>query len=414
MKALVFTSLYPNNIWPHHGVFVKERMTRFAKLEGCQVKVVAPVPYFPPIKISHRWLFSQVLRQETLEGIEVSHPRYFITPKIGMASYGLLMFLSVVSTVKKIRTGFDFDLIDAHYVYPDGFAAVLLGAFFDRPVVVSARGSDINLFAEFPLIRRLLQYTLRRADRVIAVSEALKKAMIQMRIREEKISIISNGVDLGKFFPFPKEHARKKLGLPDTKIILTVGNLTANKGFDLLIRALRILVDEFREEHLHLVIVGEGGFRKDLEQLARSLAIDSHIRFAGDIPHEELHLWYNAADLFCLASGREGTPNVVLESLACGIPVVATAVGGIPEIICTDNLGLLTPRSAREIAATIVCALRRAWNTDLLRQYAARRTWDRVALSVRGVFESALQVTDEFSHKHPVSRPTATNHGGRE
>ncbi len=102
MKILVFTSLYPNNVWPHHGVFVKERMTQFARLPGCQIKVVAPVPYFPPVKISSRWLFSQVARQETIEGMEVHHPRYFMTPKIGMACYGMMMFLSVLPAVRRI------------------------------------------------------------------------------------------------------------------------------------------------------------------------------------------------------------------------------------------------------------------------------------------------------------------------
>src|SRR5215510_5748560 len=127
VKVLVCTSLYPNSIWPHHGVFVKERMTQFARLEGCNVKVVAPVPYFPPVKITPRWHFSQIPRCESIEGITVYHPRYFMTPKVGMSFYGLTMFLSVLRTVAKIQQDFSFDLIDAHYVYPDGFAAVLLG-----------------------------------------------------------------------------------------------------------------------------------------------------------------------------------------------------------------------------------------------------------------------------------------------
>ncbi|MFQ5631676.1 MAG: glycosyltransferase family 4 protein, partial [bacterium] len=146
LKILVFTTLYPNNIWPNQNVFVKERMTAFAKLNGCEVKVVAPVPYFPPIKISSKWQFSQVKKHEIIEGVEVYHPRYFMIPKIGMALHGLLMFLSVVVFVAKIQRTYDFDLIDCHYIFPDGFAAVLLGKVLGKPVVVSARGTDINLF----------------------------------------------------------------------------------------------------------------------------------------------------------------------------------------------------------------------------------------------------------------------------
>src|SRR5262245_4414123 len=141
MKVLTFTSLYPNNIWPTHGVFIKERMTYFSALKECEVKVVAPVPYFPALRINHRWRFSQVCRQEIRDELEVFHPRYLITPKIGMSLYGWLMFFSVLSTVKKVQRNFAFDLIDAHYVYPDGFAAVLLGRLLRKPIVVSARGS---------------------------------------------------------------------------------------------------------------------------------------------------------------------------------------------------------------------------------------------------------------------------------
>jgi teichuronic acid biosynthesis glycosyltransferase TuaC len=412
MKVLVFTSLYPNNVWPHHGVFVKERTTHVAKHDGFRVKVVAPVPYFPPIKITQRWLFSRVLKQENRDGLEVFHPRYFMIPKIGMAFYGLMMFLSVLPDIKKRQRDFDFDLIDAHFIYPDGFAAVLLGAFFRRPVIVSARGSDINLYREFPIVRKLLRYTLCKADRVIAVSSALKGAMIQMGIPEEKVSVIPNGVDLNKFHPIPKDVARKRLGLPQKTIILSVGNLTPNKGFDLLVKALSILFATFHTENLYLVIIGEGGFRKKLEKLISRLSLEAHVHLTGDIPHEALNLWYSAADLFCLASRREGWPNVLLESLACSTPVVATAVGGIPEIISSDSLGLLTHRSTREIAAGISRALNKSWQGAALRRYAEEHTWDRVALELGHVYKSALGDRGMLTHEHAMAHGVAATPAG--
>ena len=358
MKILVFSSLFPNNMWPGHGVFVKERMVHFSRQTGCEIKIVAPVPYFPPIKIGSRWQFSQIVHQETIEGLEVYHPRYFMMPKVGMFFYGRKMFLSVLPAVRRIQRSFDFDLIDAHYVYPDGFAAVLLGQFLKKPVVVSARGSDVNQFAKFPFIRKFLSYTLRRADQVIAVCQALKDAMMQLGLLGDKIAVIPNGVDIDKFYPVSKEEARKKLGLVGKKIILSVGGLVPRKGFDLLVKALRILLDERQGQELSLVIVGEGPSRKELEQMIAALNLGASVRLVGDVPHQELYCWYNAADLFCLASSREGWPNVLLESLACGTPVVATNVWGIPEIICSDSVGLLTKRDEREIAHTIACALR--------------------------------------------------------
>ena len=173
-----------------------------------------------------------------------------------------MMFLSVLPAVRRIQKDFDFDLIDAHYVYPDGFAAVLFGRVFKKPVVVSARGSDINLFKTFPLIRKLLRYVLRRAARVIAVSKALKEAMVQLGIPEEKISRIPNGVDPEQFYPVPKEQARRELGLPNRRTVLSVGNLTDNKGFDLVIKSFRVLVDRFHEKDIQLAIVGDGAMPK--------------------------------------------------------------------------------------------------------------------------------------------------------
>jgi len=401
MNVLVFSSLYPNNVWPHHGVFVKERMTSFARLAGCQVKVVAPVPYFPPLNVNHRWLFSQVARHEMRNGLEVYHPRYFMTPKVGMSLYGVTMFLSVLPVIKKISTRFAFDIIDSHFVYPDGFAAVLLGRFFRKPVMVSARGSDINLYRDLWPIRGLLRSTLRRADGVIAVCQALKEAMVNLEIPEEKITVIPNGVDVKKFHPHAKEDARKELGLPHERIILSVGGLIPRKGFDFLIRALKILSQDRGEKNLHLIIVGEGSSRGELMKLAASLNVAERVHLVGAIPHQELYLWYSAADLFCLASSREGWPNVVLEALACGTPVVATDVWGTPEIIRSDTVGFLTRRDEGAIAEKISHALRKSWLPGAIIRYAGAHTWERAALSLRRVFESVLAGV-----KSPVDRLT--------
>jgi glycosyltransferase involved in cell wall biosynthesis len=390
MKVLVFTTLYPNNVWPNHGVFIKERMAQFAKLNGCEVKVVAPVPYFPAVKLNWRWSFSQVAYREFRDGIEVYHPRYFLTPKVGMAFYGWMMFLSVFPLVKKIQKNSDFDLIDAHYVYPDGFAAVLLSRLFKKPVIVSARGSDINLFKTFPVIRRRLQFVLREADRVIAVSKALQDSIVELQVSKNKIDVIPNGVDMKKFYPMPREQARQELGLPNHRMILSVGKLTPNKGFQLLVGAIRILTDRFYEEDVDLAIVGEGPYRSQLEKTIALLKLDGRVRLVGSVSHEKLRQWYSAADVFCLASETEGWPNVILESLACGTPVVASPAGGIPEIICSDRVGLLVRRDDTQIATAIRAALNKTWKSDDLVEYAKNYTWERTASGVLRVFESVL------------------------
>jgi glycosyltransferase involved in cell wall biosynthesis len=296
--------------------------------------------------------------------------------------------------VKRIRKQFNFDVVDAHYVYPDGFAAVLLGKYFGKPVVISARGSDINLYRTLPLIRGLLQYALHKADKVVAVSQALKQSMVQVGIPEEKISYIPNGVDLQKFRPVPKSQARQALNVPNGRMILSVGNLTPNKGFDLLLKSFGSLATRAEYRDLQLTIAGEGPIREELENLISALKLTGRVRLAGAVPHEQLHLWYSAADLFCLASRYEGWPNVILESLGCGTPVVATSTGGIPEIIGSDKVGLLVQRNEAALVGAIDCALQKDWSYAALVEYARLRTWDRTALDVLQVFQSALASKD--------------------
>lgn len=390
IKVLVFTSLYPNHLNPQLGVFIKERMTRYAKLSGNLIRVVAPVPYFPPLKWSRRYPFSQIHRYEMIEGIDVYHPRYAMTPKVGMMGYGLLMFLSVLPRVLKIHREFGFDVIDAHFVYPDGFAAMLLGHWFKKPVVVSARGSDINQYKDFHVIRKMLKRTLLGVDRVIAVSQALKDTMVGLGIPQERVSVIPNGVDPGKFAPMSKQEAREALHLSNHRLILSVGNLTENKGMDLLVKALHILVYQRCRSDLRLAIVGDGPCRQALADLVVSLNLLDHVILVGSVPHHELNRWYSAADVFCLASAREGLPNVVLEALACGVPVVATPVGGIPEVISSERVGLLAQRDERHLADTIAMALDRNWDRNTLVQHVSGWTWDHVATALQDVFESVV------------------------
>jgi teichuronic acid biosynthesis glycosyltransferase TuaC len=404
VKILVFTTLFPNNIWPNHGVFVKERMSAVARLDDCEVRVIAPVPYHPPIRIGKRWRHSQVAREEGIDGIRVYHPRYFMIPKISMLFHGFMMFLSVLYFVKTIKAQFDFDIIDAHYVYPDGFAAVLLGALLRKPVVVSARGSDINLFARLPVVRRFVSYTLRRAHSVIAVSEALRQAIGKLGIPSDKISVISNGVDTQKFKRVDKAEARTILRLnSNQKIILSVGGLNPVKGFDLLVRSFKLLSDRSKKCKSNLIIAGDGQCRSDLERLIGECNLTAYVRLVGAVPHDRLFQWYSAADVFCLASESEGWPNVVLEALACGVPVVAAAVGGVPEIVTSKAMGLLTERTEQSIAANLQTALERDWDTEQITERATAHSWDVAAAKIFAVFNSILDPQPSLGRKQLIS-----------
>jgi teichuronic acid biosynthesis glycosyltransferase TuaC len=392
LKILVFTTLFPNNEWPNLGVFIKERMSAVAATKNCDIRVVAPIPYYPPIRVGWRSRYSQVLRKEVIDGISVYHPRYFLIPKIAMPFHGLMMFFSVFYFMKRLRREFAFDIIDAHYVYPDGLAAVLLGVLFRRPVVISARGSDINVFAQMPIIRTLVRYSLKKAKRVITVSRALQQVILGLGIPRKKISFVPNGVDPLKFYPVPKVKARNELGLPNERtLLLSVGGLTSVKNFELLIRAVKITIEEFGRKDLLLIIVGEGILRRNLERMIAAYDLTGHISLAGAVPHANLRLWYCAADLFCLVSKREGWPNVILESLACGTPVVASSVGGIVEMITSDTVGVLTEQNERAVADAIDLALKRNWKTDEIASYARQYSWQTAAISIVALFEFVLR-----------------------
>lgn len=304
-----------------------------------------------------------------------------------MATHGLSMFLGSIRQISQRMRETSFDLIDAHYVYPDGFAAILLGQLFNKPVVVSARGSDINLFSEFTTIRPLIREVLSRADGLIAVSESLKSTMVKLGCVPDKVTVISNGVDSNKFQLRPQAEMRQLLGLPGSRpILLSVGKLTENKGFHILIEAVASL-RENRPDVL-LVIIGDGDYRSRLSRKIRDLGLEDNVRLVGTRPHDQLSAWYSAADLFCLASASEGCPNVVMEAMACGRPVIATWVAA--QIVDTPMLGILVNRTPEEFRHAMEQALSCDWDHASIVDRARSSSWEKVAQSVFGVFSNVV------------------------
>ncbi|HYA40155.1 MAG TPA: glycosyltransferase, partial [Syntrophobacteraceae bacterium] len=302
MKVLVYTSLFPNHLEPDKGIFIKQRMFHFAKLDGCEIKVVAPVPYIPPWGwLGKRSLYSRIRPYEIMEGIEVYHPRYPLIPKVGMAAHGFLMFLASRRLLRRIYAHFPFELIDAHYIYPDGFAAALLAASMQKPLVLSARGSDINQFAAFKSIRPMIKFALMHADCAVSVCESLKTEMVSLGIDGNRITVVPNGVDTERFYPVEKAMARQKLSIPQgVRVIVSVGALIPRKAFHLVLNSLPDLLGSIPD--LHFFIIGEGPERSSLEQQIRRMNLRGNVTLLGNRPNEALRDWYNAADVFCLAS----------------------------------------------------------------------------------------------------------------
>jgi glycosyltransferase involved in cell wall biosynthesis len=315
-------------------------------------------------------------QRETRHDIDVLHPRYALPPKVGMTVAPLLLALGARAALRRVRDeGFDFDVIDAHYCYPDGVAAALLSKWFERPLTITARGSDINLIARFPLPRRLMRWAAQQASACIGVSAALVEAMRDAGLPGDRLLTLRNGVDLSRFRPLDPATARTGLGLQGSPLLLSVGNLIPLKGHELCISALALL----RRDHpqARLVIVGAGPERERLRAQAAGLRVGDAVLLAGTVSHEALANWYSAADLLLLASSREGWPNVLLEAMACGTPALATRVGGTREIITCPAAGLLlAERSAEAIAAAVTMALARPPDRAAVRLHAEQFGWE--------------------------------------
>jgi glycosyltransferase involved in cell wall biosynthesis len=291
-------------------------------------------------------------------------------PKIGMSSAPLSLFAAVLPLLRRqIREGQDFDLIDSHYFYPDGVAAVLLGRALNRPVVVTARGTDLDLISTYAVPRRWIQWAARQAAGLITVSNGLKRRLEALGTAPERVRMLRNGVDLAVFRPCDREAARRALGFA-RPTLLAVGNLVPLKRHLLIVEALAQL------EGVDLTIVGDGPERSLIEALARKLHVSDRVRFLGRQPQESLPRIYSAADLLVHPSLREGWPNVLLESMACGTAVVVANFDGIGDIVAAPEAGrILAEATPRCLAGTIRDLLAAPPARDATRRYAEGFDW---------------------------------------
>ena len=372
MQILTFTTLYPSQVRPQHGIFVETRLRKLVESGAVTASVTAPCPWFP---LRSRWfghysLFARQPRKEIRYGLRIDHPRYLQLPKIGMSVAPLAIFTALLPVLRRhLHEGRDFHLIDAHYFYPDGVAAVLLGRALGRPVVVTARGSDLNIIAEYAAPRRWICWSARRADGLVAVSSGLKRRLVALGIVEERVRVLRNGVDLALFRPADRDVARRALGLT-RPTLLAVGNLVGLKRHRMMVEALVGLPG------VDLVIVGEGPERTAIEELARKRRVADRVRLLGHLPQERLPDVYSAADLLLLASTHEGWPNVLLESMACGTPVIVPDIDGIADIVAAPEAGRIvqepTPDRLAIAARDFLAALPARAAT---RAYAERFDW---------------------------------------
>jgi glycosyltransferase involved in cell wall biosynthesis len=320
---------------------------------------------------------------ETRFGIEIDHPRYLTIPKLGMMAAPLLLYASARLAMARMLGEQVFDLIDAHYFYPDGVAAVMLGRAFGLPVTVTARGTDINVIPNHTIPRRMIRWAAEKADGVITVSSALAGRLSGLGVERSRITVLRNGIDAAVFRPTvpfgSQEHT------PPSPLAVSVGNLVPLKGHDLAISTLPQI------PNLSLWIVGEGPERGRLEALARGLGVAKRVRFLGLLPHEHMPEIYSAADVLILASEREGWPNVLLEAMACGARVVATNVSDVPDIINVPAAGAwVKNRSLPALEHALREVLDAPVSREQTRAHALNFTWHATTQGQIDLFRSIL------------------------
>lgn len=321
-------------------------------------------------------------------GFEVFHPRYLHLPSVGMRMQPNSLASAVLGELRQRDLGASaFDVVDAHYFYPDGVAAARVAEALQLPLVISARGSDINLIGDIPFARRRMLRAAQRAQALVAVSGALARKMTAMGMPEARLHVLRNGVDTVVFAPFPRLEARRRLKLDESgALVIGVGNLVPEKGWDLLIRAMSSLPTTTR-----LLIVGQGPLGKSLRALGEAVA-PGRVQWRDNMTQPELRFAYAAADVLGLPSLREGWPNVLLECIACGTPVVAAAVGGVPEILRDDAPGkVVAQRTIAAWAASLASMIGAALAPERVRQYAHQFGWEQVVTRQCALYEDVVE-----------------------
>ena len=393
MHVALVSTFYPNTAEPVRAVFVRNLVAALGAFAA--VSVVSPVPYAPPWPRRARWTALRSVPHRSRDGErDVFHPRFVVVPRTEALS-GLNYCAGVVPVLRRLMRSRGVDVLHAHCAYPDAVGVALAASLLNVPFVVTAHGSDINVYADNPLIRPQLRWALRRAGAVIAVSAAIQRRIRTLvpDLRDRVIHVPCAGVSRQLFVPRDQGEARRRLGLGEiSRLVVFAGRLVPIKAIDVLLRAWEILLQSGQVTPAdRLAIIGDGPLRAELEHLAGVGRLRGTVHFAGELPQEDVTHWLSAATAFCLPSRNEGTPNVIVEALASGRPVVASDVGGIPELVSDGGNGLLVkPQDPSSLAAGLARAFESRWDAAQIAASVADYTWENLAKRNYAVLEHVL------------------------
>ncbi len=399
LRVVVYTRVYPNAAQPNYGLFVRERMRRVAA--EVELVVVSPVPWFPFQGLLRRFrphYRPWVPALEEQNGIRVYHPRFFCFPGVFKWTDAWFQALGSFGLMRRLKREFGFNLIDSHFVYPDGAAARLLARWLGVPYTITLRGSLLR-FGVSAAQRRQIEHAMSDAARVFSVADSLRQDAISWGQAADHVEVVGNGVDLDRFRPEDKTLSRRRFGLPaEARLLVSVGGLTERKGFHRVIEVL----PQLRESHgdIHFAIAGgaspEGNNRAELEAQIARLGLSDCVHLLGSVSPDDLRFVYSAGDVFVLATRFEGWANVFLEASACGLPIVTTRVGGNAEVVSSEEVGLLVPYGdSGALLQALRAAFDRTWNRDAILEHARRNAWQtripRLVAAFQAIVDKALR-----------------------
>lgn len=372
-RLLVITNIFPNADGSYyHGMFVKGLVDAL-KDHFDSIYVVSPWPYGHELS----------LRGYTYDNVHVYYPRFFHLPfgyfRSRLGESYLKATLKVIN-----REGIKFDIIHAHFTWPAGYAAVKLSKRVDVPAVVTIHENRDWFLSEYYSGNKGIYWTWENAAALIRVN---KVDVPLLRRYNRNIYSIPNGFDPDRLPLIPRKDARRILGLSaDIKMLFSLGNLIERKGFHYLLDAMSIVVE--KRNDVRCFIGGDGPMKGKLQEKIKRLDLGDFVKLLGPVPESELKYWMNAADLFVLSSLSEGNPTVMFEALGVGLPFVGTAVGGVPEVITSEDYGLLCPPKDPEcLAKKILTALEKEWDREKIKDYSMNFAWSTIAKRVLDVYK---------------------------
>ena len=389
LKIAVVTRYFPSSAEPWQGRSAYQTLRILAR--SADVHVFFPNALYPS------WLKPRSRSYDKLDSsysppdVRVGYYNYPALPLVSRPFNGWMAARTLLPHIRKFAP----DIIHSFFLYPEGYAALQIGKALSVPVVAKSIGSDINRIGD-PISAVHTRTVLREADFLFAVSDDLRKKAVAMGARPETSRALINGCDLSAFHVRDRLEAREKLRInPASEIVVYIGRMDVKKGLRELVEAAAAL--HTRRPDLHVYMVGEGPDRPLIESAIDSSSATGYIHALPGCAFDEVAVWMAAADLVTLPSYMEGCPNVVLEALACGRPVVATNVGGIPEIMNDECGRLVPPRESTELAHALASVLDRNWDASTISAHRSR-SWSTVAAELLEIFESLVSTRQGAVH----------------